>query len=105
MERLDMYKPLPDIVTVSKSSIEGLGLFATKDIPKDTWIGLTHLHIIRNRTGDDWVRLPLGGFYNHSDNPNCISKDRGFYKELFSLHDIKEGEELTCKYKLYEIKK
>ena len=98
------YKPLPDIVTIKESSIDGLGLFATVDIPADAWIGLTHIHLIRNKTGDDWVRLPLGGFYNHSDTPNCISKNRGFYKELFSLHDIKAGEEITVKYDLYNIK-
>jgi len=30
------YKPLPDSLTIKKSEIEGLGIFATKDIKKNT---------------------------------------------------------------------
>ena len=54
---------------------------------------------------DDWVRLPLGGFYNHSDTPNCYSLNKGWYKELYSKEDIKAGEELTSKYDLYNLTK
>ena len=32
-----MYKPLPDGITIKYSKIQGLGLYATKDFPKDTW--------------------------------------------------------------------
>lgn len=98
-----IYRPLPDYLTIKESSIEGLGLFATADIPKDKWIGYTHLHILGNRTQEDWVRLPLGGFYNHSDTPNCYSNNKGWFKELYSKEDIKAGEELTCKYDLYNV--
>ena len=31
-----LYRPLPDCLTIKESSIEGLGMFATKDIKKDT---------------------------------------------------------------------
>tara|TARA_Y100000389_G_C17366936_1_gene466820 strand:- start:500 stop:838 length:339 start_codon:yes stop_codon:yes gene_type:complete len=103
------YKPLPFIVTVKESSIEGLGLFATADIPKDTIIGHTHIYIPGNVTGDNWIRLPLGGFYNHSDYPNCKSittesKVSGQCKYLKSIKDIKAGEELTCSYSMYNLK-
>ena len=38
-----MYRPLPDGLTIKKSPIEGLGLYATKDIKANTFIGLTHI--------------------------------------------------------------
>jgi|TARA_B110000438_G_C15558778_1_gene540199 hypothetical protein len=63
-----MYRPLPDGLTIKKSPIEGLGLYATKDIEANTFIGLTH--ILDERFENNYLRTPLGGFYNHSDNPN-----------------------------------
>ena len=38
-----MYKPLPNCLTIKKSPIEGLGLYATKDIKANSYIGLTHI--------------------------------------------------------------
>ena len=63
-----MYRPLPDGLTIKKSPIEGLGLYATKEIKANTFIGLTH--ILDERFENNYLRTPLGGFYNHSDNPN-----------------------------------
>jgi len=63
-----MYRPLPDSLTIKKSPIEGLGLYATKDIKVNVYIGLTH--ILDERFENNYLRTPLGGFYNHSDNPN-----------------------------------
>ena len=60
------YKPLPDSLTIKSSHIEGLGIFATETIREGTDLGMTHL--IHN---DDIFRTPLGGFLNHSDEPNC----------------------------------
>ena len=62
------YRPLPDGVTIKRSPIEGLGLYATQDIPANTFIGLTH--ILAERFENNYLRTPLGGFYNHSDTPN-----------------------------------
>ena len=62
------YRPLPDGVTIKRSPIEGLGLYATQDIPANTFIGLTH--ILDERFENNYLRTPLGGFYNHSDTPN-----------------------------------
>ena len=61
------YRPLPDGVTIKRSPIEGLGLYATEDIPENTFIGLTH--ILDERFENNYLRTPLGGFYNHSDTP------------------------------------
>ena len=65
-----MYRPLPKCLTIKNSPIEGLGLYATKNIKANTFIGLTH---IRDEEFENkYIRTPLGGFYNHSNNPNVI---------------------------------
>ena len=63
-----MYKPLPKCLTIKKSPIEGLGLYATQNIKANTFVGLTH---VKNTHFDNgYIRTPLGGFYNHSNEPN-----------------------------------
>ena len=107
-----MYRPLPDEVTISESTIEGLGLFATKDISSGHQFGISHV----SDTGFDngYIRTPLGGFVNHSNEPNCelvrkrefdsfnppIAKN-GRHLILTATRDIKVGEEITTKYSLY----
>jgi hypothetical protein len=107
-----MYKPLPDSLTIKVSGIEGLGLFAKKNISEGTNLGISHLKI-----NSMLIRTPLGGFINHSDTPNCM-KSRiiisnidnpdvkfDYHKyDLIALEDIDEGEELTVKYTFYNIK-
>ena len=92
-----MYKPLPDSLTIKKSKIEGLGLFATKDIKQGTDLGFSHVVLDSGNIG----RTPLGGFYNHSTKPNCYKfPERGGYK-LIAEVNIKAGEELTVSYTFY----
>ena len=103
-----MYNPLPDGLMITKSSIQGQGLVTTKFIDKDVKLGLSHIIV-----DGEIIRTPLGGFVNHSDEPNCI-KIRGVLglEEveqhnkyfLYTLRDIKAWEELTCKYTFYDIK-
>ena len=38
-----MYRPLPKEVTINKSYIEGLGLFAEEDLPANTKLGISHV--------------------------------------------------------------
>ena len=65
-----MYRPLPDELTIKNSKIEGLGLFATVKIKKNSFIGLTH---IRDEMFEGkYIRTPLGGFYNHSKESNIM---------------------------------
>ena len=65
-----MYRPLPSELTIKHSKIEGLGLFATVKIMKNSFIGLTH---IRDEMFEGkYIRTPLGGFYNHSKNSNIM---------------------------------
>jgi len=65
-----MYRPLPKELTIKNSKIEGLGLFATVKIKKNSFIGLTH---IRDEMFEGkYIRTPLGGFYNHSRESNIM---------------------------------
>ena len=106
-----MYKPLPDSLVIRSSSIEGQGLFAKENIPARENLGVTHIKL-----GEKIIRTPLGGFINHSDDPNCTkshtfitnhddSKIKYDYKQwnLFTIKDIKKGEELTLEYTFYKI--
>ena len=65
-----MYKPLPNCLTIQKSPIEGLGLYATKNIKANSFIGLTHIKDKNFENG--YIRTPLGGFYNHSNDPTVM---------------------------------
>ena len=60
-----MYKPLPKQLTIQKSPIEGLGLYATEDIKKNSYIGVTHIR--DEQFENKYIRTPVGGFYNHSN--------------------------------------
>ena len=95
---MDNYKPLPKNLTIKISEIEGFGIFAINDIKKQTNLGLSHLIL-----DEEIIRTPLGGFINHSDNPNCqkVETDNKFY--LHTITDIKNGEELTLKYTFYKL--
>ena len=100
------YKPLPSCLTIRTSGIEGLGLFAVEDISVGTNLGISH--IVDPRYEDGHIRTPLGGFYNHSENPNCVTyklhdEALGPIVSLVTVRDIKAGEELTSHYQLYQI--
>ena len=64
------YRPLPDGLTIKGSPIEGLGLFATQDIKKGSFIGITHIR--DEQFENKYIRTPIGGFYNHSNEPTVI---------------------------------
>ncbi len=101
----DGYRPLPDYLTIRKSKIEGLGLFASHIIDKDTDIGICH--ILHESFQDGVIRTPIGGFINHSNNPNCIKLpfDLDNTTTVYILKTIKtinQDEELTLSYTLRE---
>tara|TARA_R100000152_G_C6748289_1_gene171895 strand:+ start:652 stop:942 length:291 start_codon:yes stop_codon:yes gene_type:complete len=94
------YQALPDLLHIRDSPIAGQGLFAKKDIKRDTFLGMSHLII-----GEVIYRTPLGGFINHSETPNCMKYfDDGFYF-IKTIFPIKTGEELFLKYTFYEVGK
>ena len=97
-----MYKPLPNCVTIRKSPIEGFGLFATQKIKAGTFIGI--IHVLSENVSEGIVRTPLGGFGNHSDDPNCFKvKLENNNSWIGALRDIEPDEEITWRYTLYEI--
>ena len=117
-----MYKALHSDVTIKKSNIHGLGIFAIKAIPKDIVLGVSHVKDNDNtgRYNQGYIRTPLGGFINHSPQPNCIKvqvrsnlspKHWPAVKEgeeassmaIRTNRDIKEDEELTVFYTLYKM--
>jgi len=102
----ETYRPLPKGLTIKPSPIEGLGLFTNRAIGMGEHLGLTHIFL-----GTMTIRTPLGGFINHSENPNCELRDSVEFrggpvkpnKDLWVLgKDIKQGEELTIKYTMYD---
>ena len=116
---MEKYKPLPDGLTIRSSPIHDQGVFATELLPKGTELGMTHVEL-----GKLILRTPLGGFLNHSDNPNCIKAsflltrqqwnhlqdlpdkkyDHNFKKwNLITIKNIEKGEELTLEYTFYKV--
>tara|TARA_Y100000310_G_scaffold309563_1_gene353790 strand:+ start:377 stop:679 length:303 start_codon:yes stop_codon:yes gene_type:complete len=95
------YRPLPDYLTIKKSGIEGLGLFAMDDIKKGTTVGVSHIH-----RWEGIARTPLGGFINHSNKPNCklVREEESSESKLLTVEDINNGDELTLKYEMYKVK-
>tara|TARA_B000000532_G_C18841079_1_gene395030 strand:+ start:407 stop:775 length:369 start_codon:yes stop_codon:yes gene_type:complete len=104
MNKKKEWRPLPDSITIRESKIEGLGVFATKDLPSETDLGISHVY--DNRFPDNYIRLPLGAFINHHEMPNCkaiVSESHeslGNIKHIRIITDkeISSGEELTLNY-------
>ena len=96
-----MYRPLPDILTINRSPIEGLGLYAAKDIKANIFLGVTH--IFDEKFENNYIRTPLGGFVNHSTAPNCEFYIDNDYIKLSTIRHINQGNELTAEYWLYDL--
>ena len=104
------YQPLPKELRLGESKIHDIGVFAKQKIPMATNFGMTHFQI-----GKNLIRTPLGGFLNHSDDPNCEKVNLKFTNEdkepsyvfnkwnLVTIKDIKAGEELTLTYTFYKL--
>jgi len=99
----NMYKPLPESLTIKQSGINGLGLFAEQDIKQGTNLGMSHVPI-----GEEILRTPLGGFINHANEGNVIKVK--FYDEIYktkwnlvTVKNIEKGEELTVRYTFYKV--
>ena len=95
------YRPLPSNLTIKTSSLDGLGVFAVEDIEAHYEFGICHVQDDRFENG--YIRTPLGGFFNHSENPNCEAYIEDDLIKLRTIRDIKKGEEILVKYWLYEI--
>ena len=110
-----MYKPLPKELTIKNSEIEGLGLFTMCDIESDYIFGVTHIKDGKHSFPNGYIRTQLGGFINHSDEPNCkkvkniikkedlLGKWSSIQYELVTTKKITQGDEITLRYSLYKI--
>lgn len=107
MSNKKYYRPLPDFLTIKsnedlskKTGRRELGLYTTKVIYQDEILGITHVK--DSRFEDGLVRTPLGGFFNHSETPNCMLVPKLDCLELKTIREIYEGEEITVKYNTYD---
>ena len=104
-EKLKTFEPLPSNVTIKKSRIHGLGLFAKSNICSDSVLGVTHVKDKRFSHG--YIRTPLGGFVNHSEDPNCVKvfeeEQWGKIYHMRTIKPIKKDEELFLKYTFYNV--
>ena len=96
------YRPLPDFLEIRLSKIDGHGLFTKIDLQSGLELGITHVK--DSRFQDGYIRTPLGGFFNHSENPNCEAYNDGDFIRLKTIKDIAKSEELTAYYWLYDLK-
>ena len=103
LEKKETYKPLPDSLYIGESKIHGQGLIAKENISEGTDLGVSHY-----RKNDHLIRTPLGGFINHSEEPNITRKQITIepYWDKWTVtttKDIKKDEELTLKYTMYKV--
>ena len=102
------YEPLGHGLFIEESLIDGQGLFASKFIHQNTDLGITHVQFEKDKmSGKILVRTPLGGFINHSANPNCervksVAEGTMFTWSLKTVSNVLPGEELTLKYTMYD---
>jgi SET domain-containing protein len=104
------------------SNIAGVGVFSTHKILSGTYLRLfapdeklqmlnkSHDFIeflewfgveVQDRFScpEDFGRMSVGWYLNHSSEPNAFYKDDYYY---YALRDIAEGEEITIDYKCFE---
>ena len=102
MEKEKLYKPLPQGLRIEKSKIQGFGLITLSFIKQGTNLGTSHVKI-----KNELIRTPLGGFINHSDEPNCekvkLQTENYIKYNLITIKNIKAWEELTVKYTFYNV--
>jgi hypothetical protein len=123
MNKLVNYNPLPKELCIRDSFIHGIGIFLKEDINPDVHFYInyfenikqyiTHIVIKRINSCDELsikkiYRSPLGGFINHSTNPNCTMRKQdkpiisGDYEiteyYLDPLRLLKKDEEVTINY-------
>ena len=89
------FRPLLEGLTIQKSAINGLGLHAQVDWKAGVLLGESH---VWNDRVVVWIRTPLGGFINHSEDPNCFILTNLHDRQLYTIKPIKEGQELTVYY-------
>jgi len=98
--KLKKFAPLLPYLSIKKSLIHGLGLFAIENIDKDTELGISHIK--DNRFLHGYIRTSLGGFFNHSSTPNCEAIYDNDFIKLKTLSIVNLGDEMTVDYNLHK---
>ena len=81
-----MYQALPSRLHIKDSPVAGQGIFAKEDIPPGFVLGMSHLVV------DEIIyRTPLGGFLNHSEEPNWFLRIRSVQR---SEHIFMENDKM-----------
>ena len=99
-EKLKTFEPLPSSLTIKSSAIHGLGHFATTELLAQTELGISHVK--DDRFSHGYIRTPLGGFFNHSEKPNCEAVYDGDFIKIITLTNINFGDEITVDYKKHD---
>ena len=99
-KKLKQFKPIPDYLTIKKSDIHGLGLFANEEIKKGVELGISHVKDHRFLHG--YIRTSLGGFFNHSTTPNCEAIYENDFIKIRTLSIVNFGDEITVDYALHK---
>jgi SET domain len=79
-------------VRIGESKIHGQGLIANSNLPMGANIGVSYINGLPTSN--------IGKFYNHSDQPNAISRMTGNKRSIELTRDIQPGEEITLNYRL-----
>ena len=81
-------------IYVGSSNIHGKGIFTTDGLKEGDMIGVSHVSYDRV-----WYQVfPIGIFYNHSLEPNCIVTTDNNVNLVVANRDIDKDEELTVDY-------
>lgn len=83
-------------LSVERSPIHGVGVFAQTHIPADTDLGPAQ---IRQPGGRHDV-TQLGKKHNHSESPSCRNQLMGNERHLITKQDMLPGDEVTVDYRL-----
>ena len=92
------YRALPEGLFVSDSLIAGQGIFTRYELSQGKELGMSHY--LEN---DEIYRTTLGGFINHSNNPNCEKYKVGNKYYVKTIKSIGPNEELFLRYTFYEV--
>ena len=81
-------------IYVGNSDIHGRGIFSTDGLKEGDIVGVSHVTYERV-----WYQVfPIGIFYNHSYEPNCIVKTEDNVNLVIAIKDINKDEEVTVDY-------
>ena len=83
-------------LSVERSPIHGVGVFAQTHIPADADLGPAQ---IRGSNGRYDV-TQLGKKHNHSESPTCRNQLMGNERHLITKQDLLPGDEVTIDYRL-----